>query len=96
MVVGRVRRMCQRSSRAAATASGGTGALFSEARSGMVPPGSAPIRASGRENSTPISCISGAAPAAAVLGRRRASRLASGPRASLRACLILQLGRPYF
>ena len=49
-------------------ASGGTGGLFSEVRSGMVSPRLAPIKASGRENSTPVSCIRGAAPAAAVLG----------------------------
>ena len=41
---------------------------FFQKRVGNGPPGSAPIKASGRENSMPVSCICGAEPAAAIAG----------------------------
>ena len=70
----------------------GTGGLFSEAWSGMVPPGSVPIKASGRENSMPASCICGAEPAAAIAGAPAC--LTPPPRAyrPIRASLLLQHG----
>ena len=69
-------------------ASGGTWPIFSGAV-GNGPPG---VRAnSKRPREQHASCISGAAPAAALPARRRASRLRLGPR-PLRASLLLQHG----
>ena len=73
-------RMCRQSSRAAAVACRGTGGLFKKVAAGMVFRAFVPMKASGRENSMPISCIGGAKLAAAVAGapRRLTPRLRPG------------------
>ena len=78
--VAMARRMYRPSSRAAAVACRGTGGLFKKVAAGMVFRAFVPMKASGRENSMPISCIGGAKLAAAVAGapRRLTPRLRPG------------------
>ena len=60
--------MCRQSSRAAATACRGHRGPFFQKRLGTDPRGSAPMKASGRENSISFSCMSSAKAAAALAG----------------------------
>jgi hypothetical protein len=71
-------------------ASGGTGGLFFRSGVKTDPRGSAPIKASGRENSMPVSCICGAEPAAAIAGAPACPTPRLRPEGLIRASHFLQ------